>query len=73
MGAYVVSETHFRGLRARGAREAFLVYVLFIWGSRQFQRAIARPHWSTCATNQHNIYYYIDTFFWTEYFDLDLT
>ena len=44
MVAYVVTETHFRALRARGAREPKKVYDMIIFMPRRFQRAIARPN-----------------------------
>ena len=41
---YIVTETHFRALRARGAREPKKVYDMIIFMPRRFQRAIARPN-----------------------------
>ena len=42
--AHVVSTTHFRTLRARGACEAGFLFMDQFRLSRRFQRGIARPH-----------------------------
>ena len=48
---YVVSGTHFRALRARGAREAKISHDVIIFMARRFQRAIARPNPYTWCQN----------------------
>ena len=46
-------KTHFRALRARGAREPKQVHTLIICTPRQFQWPIARPHRYTWYPNRH--------------------
>ena len=46
-GAFVVNGTHFRVLRACGARERASVHHVFIWGPRQFRWGITHPHTPT--------------------------
>ena len=59
---YIVTETHFRALRARGVREPKKVYDMIIFMPTQFQRAITRPNPTNGLqyTPERIIYYYID-------------
>ena len=52
--AYVVKKTHFRMLRAHGARKAKNFHWSIVFRPRRFQRAIARPNPSTGVQKRHN-------------------